>query len=82
MSRLRVSHIGLKRGYDFVIADRNFNDDDAVVHLFRAVRVVDLLEVLVAVPDAADERRVPPMYQRLLTSSDVPVLPIWSRSLR
>lgn len=23
----------LKRGYDFVIADRNFNDDDAVVHL-------------------------------------------------
>lgn len=31
--------------------------DDAVVHLFRAVRVVDLLEVLVAVPDAADERR-------------------------
>lgn len=23
----------LKRGYDFVISDRNFNDDDAVVHL-------------------------------------------------
>lgn len=23
----------LKRGYDFVIADRNFNNDDAVVHL-------------------------------------------------
>ena len=73
----------LKRGYDFVIADRNFNDDDAVVHLGVGKNMValksatKLFSVLLAskrplITELADKLRL--KYPLLPTISPCPTM--------